>query len=125
MAKSRGRDVSITSGTLPLNTTRIVGISPLGQSYFTPAPTPIADAIVTRSRPIIRNSVTSLPTPSNRVAKHAPGPNNLYRPTTATKEITACQSRGIRREVIFATGKGGRNGMKTARFTPNSKVKCK
>jgi len=123
MAKSRGRDVSITRGTLPLNTTRLLGISPLGVPFSAPQ-TPIADTIIARSRPVISNGIKSLPTPSNRVAKAPAGADNLYRPAQTTQVKTVCQNRHIRREVIFATGKGGRNGMKTARFTPNSKVKC-
>jgi len=124
MARNRGRDVSITSGTLPLNTTRLVGISPLGFPSFSSPQTPIADAITTRSRSRITNGLTSLPTPSNRVVKTPPGADNLYRPAQTTQIKTVCENRHIRREIIFATGKGGRNGMKTARFTPNSKVKC-
>jgi len=122
MAKSRGRDVSITRGTLPLNTTRYVAVNPLGISN----PSPIVVASPTRSYVVQRDAydITPQPTPSNRVAKNATG-NNLYRPHPNTKKVTVCKSRAIRREVLFATGYGGRNNMKTARFTRNSKVKCK
>jgi len=126
MAKSRGRDASISRGTLPLNTTRFVvqlhGVNPLGVSL--PSPT-IVPANLPRSSRLNRllPDVTPLPTPPNRVAKNATG-NNLYQPTPNTKKVTVCQSRAIRKEVLFAIGKGGRNGMKHARFTNNSKVKC-
>jgi len=122
MAKSRGRDASISRGTLPLHTTRPVVINPLG-IYIPPSPV-IAPML---PRPAIKNrllpDVTPLATPANRVAKNAAG-NNLYRPATLAKEVSICTNRAVRKEVIFATGKSGRNGMKTARFTPNSKVKC-
>jgi len=123
MAKSRGRDASISRGTLPLNTTRHVAINPLGISY--PSPTPIVITSLPRSAITYRlePDITPLPTPPNRVAQNATG-NNLYRPTPVTKKLSVCKNRSIRKEVIFATGNGGRNGMKTARFTRNSKVKC-
>lgn len=123
MAKSRGRDVSITRGTLPLSTTRYV-VNPLGVSI--PSPTPIVIATPHRSALKLRNApdVTPQPTPVNRVAKNASG-NNLYRSATPTKEVSICKNRSIRKEVLFALGHGGRNGMKTARYTRNSKVKCK
>lgn len=120
--KSRGRDVTITTGNVPLNPTRLIGVSPLGVPFaVTPA---IAPATPTRSPTLPSYSVKSLPTPPNRVATATPRNDNLYRPAQVTKEVSICANRHIRREVIFATGKGGRNGMKHARFTPNSKVKC-
>jgi len=123
MAKSRGRDVSISRGTLPLNTTRYVAINPLGISYPSPA---IVNPSLPRS-PLFNRllpDITPQPTPPNRVAKNATG-NNLYRPSPVTKEVSTCKNRDIRKQVIFATGQSGRNGMKTARYTQASKVKCK
>jgi len=123
MAKSRGRDVSISRGTLPLNTTRYVAINPLGISF--PSPPVIAPML---PRPALLNrllpDITPQPTPPNRVAKNATG-NNLYRATQVAKEVSTCKNRDIRKQVLFATGQSGRNGMKTARYTPSSKVKCK
>lgn len=123
MAKNRGRDVSITRSNLPLTTTRLLGVSPLGIPFSTPA-LPAPNAISPSVRRIIENNLTVQPTPPNRVAKNVSRNDNLYRPTPIPPKVKACQNRTIRKQVIFATGKGGRNGMKTARYTPNSKVKC-
>jgi len=122
MAKSRGRDVSITRGTLPLNTTRYVAVNPLGISN----PSPIVIASATRSYVGPRDAydITPQSTPANRLAKTATG-NNLHRPHPISKKFKVCKNRSIRKEVLFATGYGGRNNMKTARFTKNSKVRCK
>jgi len=51
--------------------------------------------------------------------------NNLYKPHPLTKAVSVCKNRSVRKEVLFATGNSGRNGMKTARYNANSKVKCK
>lgn len=40
------------------------------------------------------------------------------------RSVTTCVRRGVRREVIFAKGKGGRGYKKPKRLTPYSKVKC-
>jgi len=120
--KSRGRDGSISSFTAP-RPTRLMGVTPLGVTYS--AQTPISDAVITGSRLPLPSVTPINPTPKTRVAPHGPGTDNLYRPAPFSKKLTICQSRNIRREVLFATGNGGRNGMKTARFNANSKVKCK
>lgn len=124
MAKSnRGRDVSITRSDLPLTTTRLMGVTPLGISFAaTPVllPAPVGPANVKRLA-----DVTPLhATPANRVAKNAPRNDNLYRPTPVSKDVKVCKNRSIRKQVLFASGKGGRNGMRSARYTRNSKVKC-
>lgn len=40
-------------------------------------------------------------------------------------EKSICQRRAERAEVIHATGKAGKGGQKSPRFTRNSKVRCK
>jgi len=123
MAKSRGRDGSISSTQTAPHTTRLLGprylavpmpslsfVSPNLNRTIIPAPNTY-DASITA-------------TPTRRVAASTPGNVTLYRPATATATNSICKNRAVRREVLFAQGKGGRNGMKTARFTRNSKVKC-
>lgn len=124
MAKSRGRDGTITRDTLPLDTTRPMAINPLGSTY-SPAQAQVVLRTAYLPAPIVRpgNDITPYATPLRRVAQNAPG-NNLYKPDKAPQKVTICKDRSIRREVLFALGHGGRNGQKSARFTPNSKVKC-
>lgn len=118
--KSRGRDVTITTGTVPLNPTRLMGVSPLGVPFASPS---IVTPSYTRSHPQVVSITASQPTPSNRMAKNATR-NNLYSPAPLPKKVSICAGRHIRKQVLFAIGKGGRNGQKTARYTRNSKVKC-
>lgn len=124
MAKSRGRDGTITRDTLPLDTTRSVAINPLGSTY-SPTQTQIVIRAAYLPAPIVRpgNDITPYATPLRRVAPNAAG-DNLYKPNKAPEKVTVCKDRSIRREVLFALGHGGRNGQKSARFNPNSKVKC-
>lgn len=49
-----------------------------------------------------------------------PGPIVINRP-----EKTVCDRRRERREVLFASGKGGKKGQKAPVWTLNSKVRCK
>jgi len=124
MAKSRGRDGTISSSRTAPPTTRLMGltypaVSTPTLSFVTPA---LTRTILTT--PFIDNSGV-YPAPARRMAAAPTRAVKLYSGTaSATSQKSVCKNRGIRREVLFAQGKGGRNGMKTARFTRNSKVKC-
>lgn len=123
MAKSKGRDNSITRGTLPLDTTRSIRLSPVSLTFPAPQVQGADYAGPVRLTRII-DTPSVVPAGTRRIPRTQAGNDNLYRPSPVTKAVKVCQDRNSRREVIFALGKGGRNGMKKARHTQNSKVKC-
>lgn len=63
--------------------------------------------------------VTFRPAP-NKMAKYYP--SSLLQPVVP-KRAFICARRTIRKEVIFATGRNGRNKNKP-RFTPKSQIRC-
>ncbi|MEM2002535.1 MAG: hypothetical protein QXT77_07830 [Candidatus Methanomethylicaceae archaeon] len=61
-------------------------------------------------------------------------PSPLHDPAAGTKarimfadpaRVDVCARRSIRRQVLFALGKAGRNGQKTRRMRPESSISCR
>lgn len=57
-------------------------------------------------------------------AKRAFNPFDPLRIVRLPRRAVICVKRSIRREVLFALGKGGKNGGKTYRRTPDSYYSC-
>lgn len=114
-----------------------------------PAASPIVDRILRSSRPTPHQVLASVLSDNRewhpegrdrpvRATRRPAGrlvvPSPLHDPAAGTKarvmfadpsRVDVCARRNIRKQVLFALGKAGRNGQKTRRMRPDSSISCR